>query len=51
MYDIGEEGGWWIEEKGGMLCRLWNHRDVNPPQAANPSNTAYYIIHHVVFFS
>jgi hypothetical protein len=33
-----------------MLRGLWNHRDVNPLQAANPSNTAYYIVHHVVFF-
>jgi hypothetical protein len=47
--DIGGDGGWWIEERGGMLRRLQNHRDVNPLQAPNPSNTTYYIIHHVAF--
>ena len=35
-------GGWGVGglEKGGTLHRLRIHRDVNPPQAVNPSNTA-----------
>jgi hypothetical protein len=32
-----------LKKKGGMLCGLWNNRDVNPLQASNPSNTAYYV--------
>jgi hypothetical protein len=43
-------GGGGLKKKGGMLRGLRNHRDVNSPQGANPSNTAYYIIHHVAFF-
>jgi hypothetical protein len=43
-------GGGGLKKKGGTLCGLRNHRDVNPPQAANPSNTAYYIIHLFAFF-
>ncbi len=37
-------GGKWgvggLENMGGTLRGLWIHRDVNPPQAENPSNTA-----------
>jgi hypothetical protein len=36
----GVSGGWVDWKKGGMLRRLQIHRDVNPPQATNPSNTA-----------
>ncbi len=42
---LGGVGGVVDWRKGGMLYGL----DVNPPQATNPSNTAYYIIHHVAF--
>jgi hypothetical protein len=35
----GAGGGWVDWKRGGMLCGLWIHRDVNPLQAANP-NTA-----------
>ncbi len=49
---LGYWGGWGVKDwrKGGTLCGLRNHRDVSPLQAANPSNIAYYIIHHVAFF-
>jgi hypothetical protein len=33
-------GGGWIGKKVGIVRRLPIHRDVNPPQASNPSNTA-----------
>jgi hypothetical protein len=44
-------GGGGLKKKRGTLRGLQNHRDVNFPQAANPSNTTYYIIHHVAFLS
>ncbi len=37
---LGAGGGWVDWKKGGTLRGLQIHRDVNPLQAANPSNTA-----------
>ncbi len=52
MYHRVFGGGWGVVDwrKGGTLCKLWNYRDVNPLQAAHPSNTIYNILHHVAFF-